>query len=188
MSEWFEKNRGLREGYTADSTACRGILERLGDFHAAHMDLAGALYREGDFAGAEAHTLRALELDYPAPGLALSLLACIAAGKKDFTAVEEHLRKALRRDPQHWVVAKNAETFRAFLASGGPTSGRQLELVAGHGFALFERTVQPTLPGPLPEDFASWADPSLGGVKLSPRVTDFVWKPDARVRLPMVSV
>jgi anaerobic magnesium-protoporphyrin IX monomethyl ester cyclase len=187
MSDWFTKNRGLREGYTPDSAACRGILERLGDFHAAHMDLAGALYREGDFAGAEAQTLRALELDYPAPGLAFSLLACIAATKNDFTAVEEHLRKALRRDPQHWVVARNAETFRSFLASGGSASGRPLELVAGHGFALFERTVQPTLPGPLPEDFASWTDPSLGGVKLSPRVTDFVWKPDARVRLPMVS-
>lgn len=188
MSEWFEKNRGLRDCYTPDVAACREILERLGDFHAAHMDLAGALYREGDLAGAETHTLRALELDYPAPGLALSMLACIAAARKDFAAVEDHLRKALRRDPQHWVVARNAETFRSFLASGGPVSGRPLALVAGHGFALFERTVQPTLPGPLPEDFASWADPSLGGVKLSPRVTDFVWKPDARVRLPMVTV
>src|SRR5207237_574148 len=83
--------------YTADSAACRGILERLGDFHAAHMDLAGALQREGDLAGAEAHALRALELDYPAPGLAFSMLACLAAAKGDFTAADAHRRTAARR-------------------------------------------------------------------------------------------
>jgi radical SAM superfamily enzyme YgiQ (UPF0313 family) len=188
MSEWFEKNRGLRVGYRPDVAACRGILERLGDYHGAHMDLATALYREGQAAEAETHAERALELGYPAPGLALCLLACIAAARKDYAAVEDRLRKALRLDPQHWVVARNAETFRVFLAAGGPESGRALELVAGHGFALFERTVQPTLPGPLPDDFASWSDPSAGGVRPSPRVADFVWKPDTRVRLPMVSV
>jgi radical SAM superfamily enzyme YgiQ (UPF0313 family) len=188
MSEWFEKNRGLRNVYRPDVAECRAILERLGDYHGAYMDLAGALYDARDLAGAEQHAERALELGYPAPGLALSLLACIRAAHADFTAVEELLRKALRKDPQHWVVARNAETFRAFLASGGAASGRALELLSGHGFALFERTVQPTLPGPLPEDFASWTDPSSGGVKLSPRVTDFSWKPDARVRLPMISV
>ncbi|HEX4338365.1 MAG TPA: radical SAM protein [Polyangiaceae bacterium] len=187
MSDWFEKNRGLRVGYRPDVEACRGILERLGDYHGAHMDLATALYDAGQFVEAERHARRALELGYPAPGIAYSLLACVANANRDYGAVEENLRKALRRDPQHWVVARNAETFRVFLSEGGPASGRSLELLAGHGFALFERTVQPTLPGPLPEDFASWTDPSAGGVKPSPRVADFVWKPDARVRLPMIS-
>jgi tetratricopeptide (TPR) repeat protein len=187
MSEWFEKNRGLRVAYQPGSADCRGILERLGDYHGAHMDLASALYREGDLDGTEEHARRALSLGYPAPGLAFSLLACVAAARRDYTAVEENLRTALRRDPQHWVVARNAEAFRVFLAGGGAAAGRSLELAAGHGFALFERTVQPTLPGPLPEDFASWADPSAGGVKISKRVSDFVWKPDSRVRLPMIA-
>ena len=188
MSDWFEKNRGLQVMYRPDADACRAVLERLGgDHHGAHMDLAGALYREGALAEASDHARRALELGYPAPGLAYSLLACVAAAQHDHAAVEEHLRQALRRDPQHWVVARNAEAFRVFLAGGGAAAGRKLELLAEHGFSLFERTVQPTLPGPLPEDFASWSDPSLGGVKPSPRVTDFVWKPDTRVRLPMVS-
>ena len=187
MSDWFEKNRGLRTGYELSSAECRGILERLGEYHGAHMDLATALYREGDLAGTETHARRALELGYPAPGLALSLLACVAAARHDYAAVEDHLRQALRRDPQHWVVARNAEAFRVFLAGGGAAAGRSLELVAGHGFALFERTVQPTLPGPLPDDFASWDDPAAGGVKPSPRVHDLVWKPDRRVRLPMIA-
>jgi tetratricopeptide (TPR) repeat protein len=186
MSAWFEKNRGLREAYRPDVAACRGILERLGDYHAAHMDLASAMYVEGDAPGAEAHARRALELGYPAPGLVFSLLACLAAARKDFTEVEELLRKALRRDPQHWVVARNAEAFRVFLANDGPRSGAPLELVAGHSFALFERTVQPTLPGPLPEDYADWTGPAAGGVRVSDKVKEFTWKPEGRVRLPMV--
>ncbi|HVW27731.1 MAG TPA: radical SAM protein [Polyangiaceae bacterium] len=187
MSDWFEKNRGLRVGYRPTSADCRGILERLGDYHGAHMDLASALYREGDVAGTEEHARRALALGYPAPGLVFSLLACVAAARHDYASVEDNLRTALRRDPQHWVVARNAEAFRAFLAGGGAASARPLELSAGHGFALFERTAQPTLPGPLPDDYASWSDPSAGGVKVAKRVNDFVWTPDRRVRLPMIS-
>jgi hypothetical protein len=34
--------------------------------------------------------------------------------------------------------------------------GLPLELVAEHEFQLFERTVQPSLPGPLPDDFDDW--------------------------------
>jgi radical SAM superfamily enzyme YgiQ (UPF0313 family) len=185
MSTWFEANKGLREVYRATAGECRAILERLGDYHAAHADLAEALYREGKWDDAERHIRRALELGYPAPGLAYNTLACIAAARLDFGAVEGNLRLALRTDAQHWVVAKNAETFQGFLLRDGRARGLPLELVAGHAFQLFERTVQPTLPGPLPEDFASWSDPAAGGVRPSPRVHDFSWKPDVRVRLPM---
>ena len=58
--------------------------------------------------------------------------------------------------------------------------------MASHDFQLFERTAQPTLPGPLPEDFADWTDPAAGGVKPSKRVSEFQWKPDGRTRLPVV--
>jgi hypothetical protein len=40
----------------------------------------------------------------------------------------------------------------------GPELGLPLELNARHDFQLFERTLQPTLPGPLPPDFALWAE------------------------------
>jgi hypothetical protein len=187
MSAWFDENKGLKEMYRPSVAECRGILERLGDYHAAHADLAEAALREGDLDTAERHIRRALELGYPVPGLAYNTLACIAARRHDLKGVEDNLRLALRRDPQHWLVAKNAETFRSFLVRGGPNLGLPLELVAGHTFQLFERTQQPTLPGPLPEDFASWTDPATGGVRPSPKVRDFAWKPDSRVRLPMLA-
>jgi len=187
MSDWFEKNKGLHTLYKPDVPDARAILERLGDHHAAHVDLAGALYEAGDLAGAETHVRRALDLGYPAPGIAYNYLACAAAVRRDLTGIEENLRQALRQDPQHYVVAKNAEAFHAWLLANGPSSAAPLSLAAGHDFQLFERTVQPTLPGPLPEDFDDWSDPASGGVKPSRKVADFRWKPEERVRLPVVS-
>ncbi len=186
MSTWFAANKGLREAYRPSVSECAGILERLGEHHAAHADLADAHFREGHLASAEKHARRALELGYPIPGLAYNTLACIAAARGDHIAVEEHLRQALRRDPQHWLVAKNAELFHSFLRRGGSAQGALPALTAGHSFQLFERTAQPTLPGPLPERFADWTDPESGGVRPSPKITRFDWKPDARVRLPVL--
>ena len=45
---------------------------------------------------------------------------------------------------------------RAWFKQGGPAKKLPLELVVRHDFQLLERTVQPTLPGPLPDDFAEW--------------------------------
>ncbi len=59
-------------------------------------------------------------------------------------------------DPQHYVLIKNVQAARAWFAQGGPGKGLPLKLEARHDFQLLERTVQPTLPGPLPEDFAEW--------------------------------
>ena len=156
MSAWFEQNRGLRRSYQANSAACRAILEVLGDYHAAHLDLAGAYYREGELELAQHHASRALELGYPAPGLVHNYLACIAAVRFDLNQVQHSLRQAMRLDPYHRVVARNAETLRRWLVAGGPVTGEPLELEAGHEFELFEKTAQPTLPGVLPPDFAQW--------------------------------
>jgi hypothetical protein len=65
--------------------------------------------------------------------------------------------QAAKVDPQHYVLIKNVQAARAWFAQGGPTRGAPLELEARHDFQLLERTVQPTLPGPLPDDFATWA-------------------------------
>ena len=186
MSDWFERNKGLRTMYKPSVEDATATLSRLSDYHAAHMDLAGALYEAGDTTRADEHARRALDLGYPSPGIVFNYLACSAAARHDLASVEENLRQALRRDPQHYVVAKNSETFHKWLLANGPSSGAQLSLAGSHDFQLFERTAQPTLPGPLPEDFADWTDPAAGGVKPSKRVAEFQWKPEGRTRLPVI--
>jgi radical SAM superfamily enzyme YgiQ (UPF0313 family) len=156
MNAWFSKNKGVRDMYRPDVDECRAILERLGDLHTAHLDLAGAYYRAGDLDGAERHANRALELDHPLPGLVLNYLACIAFARGDVPKMQDLFLQAARRDPQHWVLIENVQRVRAWLAKDGPNQGLPLVLEAHHEFALLERNVQPTLPGPLPEDFAEW--------------------------------
>ncbi len=155
--EWFRRNKGLKEGYRESVDECAAILDRLGDHHAAHMDLAGALYRDGRLDEAERHVTRAMDLEYPAPGLALNYLACVAARRGDAKGMHERLAEAAARDPQHGVVAANLRALRTWTAEGR-ASGLP-NLVAGHDFRLLERPSQPTLPGPLSEDFARWHPP-----------------------------
>jgi anaerobic magnesium-protoporphyrin IX monomethyl ester cyclase len=45
---------------------------------------------------------------------------------------------------------------RAWFREGGPAKKQPLALTARHDFQLLERTIQPTLPGPLPPNFAEW--------------------------------
>lgn len=159
MNEWFSKNSGLRSSPPPESGEYREILARLGDYHAAHLDLAGALYREGDLKGAELHVRRALELGYPCPGIAHNYLACIAKARSDYEGMMAAFSEAAKVDPQHWVLIKNVNAARAWFKAGGPAKRLPLELEARHDFQLLERTAQPTLPGPLPDDWAEWAAP-----------------------------
>lgn len=159
LAEWFAQNCGLRDFYREGVAECQAILAELGDHHAAHMDLAGAYYRERQFKLAEEHLHRALELGYPLPGLAHNYLACMAADRRDLQSVQQHLRTALRTDPQHFVVAQNAEALRVWLTQGGPVQNLPLHLHARHDFQIFERTLQPMLPGPLAPDVSVWGPP-----------------------------
>ncbi len=167
--DWFQRNKGLRETFRESAAECRAILERLGDHHAAHLDLAAACLREGEVDDAERHALRALELDHPTPGVALNLLACVASRRGDIDGARERLTEAMRRDPQHWVLSRNARAFQRWASEGGAA---RLELEPAHEFQLLER---PALPGPLPEDFASWPAPPpppakpIGGRAVDPR-------------------
>jgi hypothetical protein len=70
------------------------------------------------------------------------------------------------------------ERTRAWFRQHGPERGLPLELQARHDFQVFERTLQPTLPGPLPPDFAAWAAPS----PRAPQIQD----PKAARRLPLL--
>lgn len=153
MEDWFAKKKGLREAYRETAGECAAIVERLGGaHHASHVDLAGALCRESRFDEAEAPLRRAMDLGYPLPGLALNYLACIARARGDIARMKEHLDEALRLDPWHPVVQRNGRAVKRWVDTGGDLP----ELVAHHDFVLLERPEQPTLPGALPPDFATF--------------------------------
>ncbi|MCH2109673.1 MAG: radical SAM protein [Polyangiaceae bacterium] len=157
MNEWFFEHRGIQHFYEEDVPTARGILEKVGPYAGAHMDLAGALFRAGELEESEEHVMEALRLGYPAPGLALNYLAVIALRRGDIEAMKDLFMKAAKTDPQHHILMKNVEAARAWFREQGPERGIELRLDAHHQFQLLERTNQPTLPGPLPEDFADWS-------------------------------
>ena len=163
MNDWFHANTGLRVGHRDGVAEYEAILERLGDYHAAHMDLGAALYHEGDLDRAEKHVRRALELGYPCPGLAYNHLACFAKARGDLDGMMDLFTQAAKTDPQHWVLIQNVNAARAWFKQGGPGKKLPLELVVRHDFQLLERTAQPTLPGPLPDDWYVWKDALLVG-------------------------
>lgn len=170
MSDWFARNKGLRVAFRETSADFRAILQRLGEHHAAHLDLAGALYHEGDLDGAERHARRALELGHPCPGLCLNYLACIALRRGDVPAMQELFLQAAKTDPQHDVLIQNVQRARAWFKERGPERQLPLELDARHDFILLERNAQPTLPGPLPDDFAVWKEHELSPREAPPLV------------------
>ncbi|AKV00792.1 Radical SAM domain protein [Labilithrix luteola] len=193
LNEWFFSNHGLQIGYRDTTADYECIAERLGDYHAAHMDLGAAYYHEGKLDLAERHVRKALELGYPCPGLALNHLACIAKARGDIEAMMDLFMKAAKTDPQHWVLIQNVNAARAWFKKNGPAQHLPLELVVRHDFQLLERTMQPTLPGPLPEDYAEWR-PALAPAPLE-AAEEFVKTPDLegskkgldeRKRLPVV--
>lgn len=156
MNEWFGKNSGLQRVYEPSVADCESTLRSLGDYHAAHMDLAVAYFDVGRLDDAERHVRRALELGYPLPGLVYNHLACIAKSRGDLDGMMESFSHAAKVDPQHYVLVQNVQAARAWFKQGGPAKNLPLHLTLRHDFQLLERTVQPTLPGPLPADFAEW--------------------------------
>lgn len=158
MSEWFRNNSGLRDSYRENAAECEAIVKRLGDHHAAHLDCAVAHYREDSFDDAARHARRALELGHPLPGLALNLLAAIACHRQEWASMQQLLTEAWQRDPQHYVLVRNVQKVKTWLAEAGPLRNIPLDIEAHADFQLLERTVQPMLPGVLSADFATWSD------------------------------
>ena len=174
MNGWFAQNSGLRTAFKETARDYEEILARLGDHHAAHMDLGAAYYHEGRLDDAERHVRRALELGYPGPGLVYNHLACIAKARGDLDGMMDAFTTAAKLDPQHWVLIQNVQNARAWFKAGGPGKGIPLELVVRHDFQLLERTAQPTLPGPLPDDYAVWSGP----VAPAPAAAEYVKTPE----------
>ncbi len=156
MNAWFEQNKGLQEGYRETTEDCRAILARLGDHAPAHLDLAGAYYRDGNLDACVEHAERALSLGHPTPGLAYNYLACAAFARGDIAGMQAHFLTAARLDPQHQVLIDNVQRARAWFAQRGPERRLPLELKGRHDFQLLERTEQPALPGALPPAFEDW--------------------------------
>jgi radical SAM superfamily enzyme YgiQ (UPF0313 family) len=159
LNDWFRANHGLRRVYEPTVRDCETALELLGDYHGAHMDLAVAYFEAGRLGDSERHARRAMELGYPCPGIVLNHLACLAKARGDLDAMMDHFSEAARRDPQHYVLVRNVQTARAWFKQGGVARNLPLDLAIRHDFQLLERTIQPTLPGPLPADFADWSAP-----------------------------
>jgi anaerobic magnesium-protoporphyrin IX monomethyl ester cyclase len=155
LSEWFAGNRGLLQIHRDGVAELQAVLARLAEHHAAHLDLGAAYLREGELTRAETHVRRALALGYPLPGLAHNYLACVAAEQGDGARMQTELARAEQLDPQHLVLVRNGALVRAWLEAGGSAAALP-KLARGHDFELLERTEQPTLPGPLPADFAEW--------------------------------
>lgn len=93
-------------------------------------------------------------------------MSCWTANRRGVKLVSEGTCR-LRRDdgslqtrgedrPQHWVLINNVNAARAWFKANGPAKKLPLQLVVRHDFQLLERTIQPTLPGPLPDDHAEW--------------------------------
>lgn len=156
LNEWFKEHRGIQRFYQEDVAAARAILDRVGDYHAAHLDCAGAYFRADQIDAAQRHVERALELNTPVPGLAYNYLAVIAYVRGDLEAMKAHFLTAAKTDPQHDILIRNVARTREWFRVQGPERGVPLHLEAHHDFQLLERTLQPTLPGPLPEDFDDW--------------------------------
>jgi anaerobic magnesium-protoporphyrin IX monomethyl ester cyclase len=157
MNEWFKGHSGLQRAFEPSAAELAEVAARLDDHPPALVDLAGAEYRAGDYDTAERHLLRAQELGYALPGIVLNYLACIAVKRGDYDAMMTLMSEAAKRDPQHWVLIKNVNAARAWFKARGPERGVPLDLDASHDFQLLERTAQPTLPGPLPEDWTDWS-------------------------------
>jgi anaerobic magnesium-protoporphyrin IX monomethyl ester cyclase len=158
MNAWFHGHSGLQRVYEPTVDDCATVVSLLPDHHAAHMDLAVARYEAGDFEAAGASARRAMELGYPCPGLGLNLLACVAKATGDLDGMMDRFTEAAKADPQHYVLIQNVQAARAWFRAGGPGKRLPLHLVARADFQLLERTAQPTLPGPLADDFAVWSD------------------------------
>ncbi len=158
MNAWFREHSGLQTMYRPTLEDFEQVLAAVPESSGAHMDVAGAAIERGQWDKALAHLDAAAKLRYPCPGLLLNHRAVIAARTGDYETMMAAFTQASRIDPQHFVLIRNINQARAWFKADGPKQKLPLELEARHDFQLLERTLQPTLPGPLPADLGPWLE------------------------------
>lgn len=146
--DWLVRHQGLQTVQRPGAAHCRSVLERFPKLPGAHIDLAGALLRDGDPIGAARHARRALALEYPLPGIAWNCLAASAACRGDVRGALSALISA-REQGCHRVVEENIERTQAWISSGGPQRGDRLVLEAAQDFEISRPNRQPLSPGPI---------------------------------------
>ncbi|MBF0358323.1 MAG: tetratricopeptide repeat protein [Magnetococcales bacterium] len=124
------KNCGFKQAGVDESLAA---LERLDDLPSAQMDLAGAYIRAGDADKAEPYVVKAMENGYPLAGYGLNYLACIAALRGDYDALEVKLKNAMKSSTIP-IIAENYNRYLAFIKSAGIENGSSLKLLAHNNF------------------------------------------------------
>ncbi len=148
---WFREHRGVLRYRTPTVEQLASLAARFADSHAPSLfQLASAQLSEGDLTGAEQNLDRAERAQFPLLGLLENARAVLAARRFDLEGVKNHLVRGARLDPDHFMLRKNAARAKQSFASGGHLP---LELELEPDFSLFERNLQPILPGPLPPDF-----------------------------------
>jgi radical SAM superfamily enzyme YgiQ (UPF0313 family) len=157
MSAWFATHRGIQDEYVPSVEDLRGVVQRLGETHAASwLDLGEALVESGNYAEARVAIDRAEHLNHPLPGLVHNARACLAAAQGDFLGLKTELIRGAQIDPQHHLLLTNARAAKQWFDQGGPAAKTPLLLEARHDFQLFERTEQPALPGPIADTWHGW--------------------------------
>lgn len=161
LNDWFLNHRGIRDEYVPSNDDLRAIAREFDFTHAPSLlDWAEGLIDSRELLEAS-QLLDSVELlGHPLPGLVLNARACIAAAQGDYARVKTDLVRAAQVDPQHYLLLRNASGAKQWFDNGGPASGVPLKLEARHDFQLFERTEQPALPGPIPEQWMSWETPN----------------------------
>jgi len=155
---WFREHRGVLHLGSPSVKELGAIAARFSHSHGPSLfQLASAQLGEGELAGAEHNLALAEQAGYPLPGLLENARAVLAARRSDQEGVKNHLVRAARLEPDHFTLLKNAARAKRVFESGG-TLPFDLELE--RDFSLFERNLQPVLPGPLPAGFPSFRDES----------------------------
>ena len=158
---WLRTHFGVQKLWKESVDDCRAVLDRLGDVHAAELDLGAALAYANRPAEAEGHVRRALELGYPVPSLVWNSLACLAGQRGDLDGMKERLERAVQQEYPHPLAASNLRTLTAWLDAGGPKGGRSLDVTMRHDFEIIPEARQPLRPARLPEDCWRWPEPHV---------------------------
>ena len=102
----------------------------------------------------------------PIPADFTTVASVFGNHRGDLDSMMEHFTHAAKTDPQRYVLIQNVNRARAWFKDNGPAKKIPLALTMRHDFQLLERTMQPTLPGPLAPNFDEWTPtplPALAG-------------------------